>query len=145
MVAHRPQRPRIQHGAACAASVPRLDVIHMPHHAWFDAPEAYDATLFHAWTHSTGHASRVHRAAVTDLCPFGSPADSKEELVAKMGAACLCGVCGIENRTVDHSAAYLASWLRVLAQETRMVILAAVQAQRATDAIQGVVPAAWDA
>jgi antirestriction protein ArdC len=62
-----------------------------------------------------------------------------------MGAAFLCGVCGIENRTVDNSAAYIAFWLRVLAQETRLVIVAAAQAQRAADFIQGVVPAGRDA
>jgi antirestriction protein ArdC len=111
VVAHMPQRPRIKHGAASAAYAPQLDVIHMPHPAWFDAPEAYYATLFHELTPSTGHAGRLHRATLTDPCPFGSPTDSKEELVAEMGAAFLCDVCGIENRTVDNSAAYLASWL----------------------------------
>jgi antirestriction protein ArdC len=79
----------------------------------------------------------LHRATVTEPCPFGSPTDSQEELVAEMGAACLCGVCGLEHRTVDNSAAYIASWLRILAQGTRLVILAAAQAQRAADDIQG--------
>ena len=55
-----------------------------------------------------------------------------------MGAAFLCGVCGIENKTVDNSAAYIASWLRALKHDTQMVILAAAQAQRAADFIQGV-------
>ena len=105
VVAHMPQRPRIQPGAARAAYAPQLDVIHRPHLAWFDTPEAYDATLFHELTHSTGPASRLNRATVTDSCPFGSPISSKEELVAEMGAAFLCGVCGIESRTMDHSAA----------------------------------------
>jgi antirestriction protein ArdC len=145
IVASMPRRPRIQHGAARAAYAPRLDVIHMPYPAWFDTPEAYYATLFHELTHSTGHASRLNRATLTEPCPFGSPTYSKEELVAEMGAAFLCGVCGIENRTVDHSAAYIASWLRVLAQDLRMVILAAAQAQRAADYIQGVAPAERDA
>jgi antirestriction protein ArdC len=145
VVAHMPQRPRIQQGAARAAYAPRLDVSQMPHPAWFDAPEAYYSTLFHELTHSTGHASRLHRATLTEPCPFGSPADSQEELVAEMGAAFLCGVCGIENRTVDNSTAYIASWLRVLAQGTRLVIIAAAQAQRAADYIQGAVPVERDA
>jgi antirestriction protein ArdC len=55
-----------------------------------------------------------------------------------MGAAFLCGVCGIENRTVYNSAAYIASWLRVLKNDKQMVILGAAQAQRAADFIQGV-------
>ena len=80
----------------------------------------------------------MNRPTLTDLCPFGSTNYSKEELVAEMGAAFLCGVSGIENRTVDNSAAYIASWLRVLKNDKQMVILAAAQAQRAADFIQGV-------
>jgi antirestriction protein ArdC len=123
LVASMPQRPSIYHGEARACYRPLIDVIHMPHPAWFDAAEEYYSTLFHELIHSTGHASRLNRATLTDLCPFGSTNYSKEELVAEMGAAFLCGVCGIENRTVDNSAAYIASWLRVLEQDTRMVIL----------------------
>jgi antirestriction protein ArdC len=145
VVAHMPQRPAIQHGAVRAAYAPQLDVIHMPHAAWFDAPEAYFSTLYHELTHSTGHPSHLHRATLTDACPFGSPTYSQEELVAEMGAAFLCGVCGIENRTVDNSAAYIASWLAVLEQDTRLVIVAAAQAQRAADYIQGAVPVERDA
>jgi antirestriction protein ArdC len=110
LVASMPQRPRIQHGATRACDRPSVDVIHMPYPARFVAPEAYDSTRFHALTHRTGPASRVHRATLTDRCPFGSPNDSKEALVAEMGAAFLCGVCGLENRTVEHSTAYIASW-----------------------------------
>lgn len=134
-----PQRPTIHHGEARACYRPLTDVIHMPHPAWFDAPEAYYSTLFHELVHSTGHASRLNRATLTDLCPFGSTNYSKEELVAEMGAAFLCSICGIENRTVDRSAAYLASWMRVLNHDRQMVIVAAAQAQRAADSIQGVV------
>ena len=86
----------------------------MPRPELFDSPEEYYSTLFHELTHSTGHERRLNRATLTDLCPFGSTNYSKEELVAEMGAAFLCGVSGIENRTVDNSAAYIASWLRVL-------------------------------
>jgi antirestriction protein ArdC len=145
VVAHMPQRPRIQHGAARACYSPQLDVVYMPQAAWFEAPEAYYSTLFHELNHSTGHASRLNRATLSDPCSFESPIYLKEELVAEMGAAFLCGVCGIENRTVDNSAAYIASWLRVLEQDIRMVIVAAAQAQRAADSIQGVVPVEPDA
>jgi antirestriction protein ArdC len=145
VVAYMPQRPAIQPGAVRAAYAPQLDVISMPHAAWFDTPDGYFSTLYHELTHSTGHPSRLHRATLTDACPFGSPTYSQEELVAEMGAAFLCGVCGIENQTVDNSAAYIASWVGVLKRDTRMVILAAAQAQRAADFIQGVVPTQADA
>jgi antirestriction protein ArdC len=93
--------------------------------------------LFHELTHSTGHWQRLNRQTLTDLCPFGSTNYSKEELVAEMGAAFLCGVAGIANETVDSSAAYIQSWLTKLKNDTRLVILAAAQAQKAADYILG--------
>jgi antirestriction protein ArdC len=116
-----------------------VDTVNMPKPKLFDGPEEYYSTLFHELTHSTGHARRLNRQTLTDLCPFGSTNYSKEELVAEMGAAFLCGVSGIENLTVDNSAAYVASWLRVLRNDKHLVILAAAQAQRAADFIQGVI------
>jgi len=54
-----------------------------------------------------------------------------------MGAAFLCGVAGIANETVDNSAAYVQSWLTKLKNDTRLIILAAAQAQKAADYILG--------
>ena len=65
---------------------------------------------------------------------------SCEELVAEMGAAFLAGYCGIENRTINNSAAYLANWLDALKNDSRMVLVAASQAQKAADLILGVTP-----
>jgi len=79
----------------------------------------------------------LNRQTLTDLCPFGNTNYSKEELVAEMGAAFLCGVAGIANETVDTSAAYIQSWLTKLQNDTRLVILAAAQAQKAADYILG--------
>jgi len=61
--------------------------------------------------------------------------DSVEERVAEMGAAFLCGFTGIENKTINNSAAYLRSWLEVLKKDPRLVLIAAGQAQKATDLI----------
>jgi antirestriction protein ArdC len=65
---------------------------------------------------------------------------SREELVAEMGAAFLAGYCRIENRTINNSAAYVANWLGVLKNDSRMVLVAASQAQKAADLILGVIP-----
>jgi antirestriction protein ArdC len=138
LVTSMPQRPTLHHGEPRAFYRPLVDAINMPRPELFDSPEEYYSTLFHELTHSTGHERRLNRPTLTDLCPFGSTNYSKEELVAEMGAAFLCGVSGIENRTVDNSAAYIASWLRVLKNDKQMVILAAAQAQRAADFVQGV-------
>ncbi|MFQ5638909.1 MAG: zincin-like metallopeptidase domain-containing protein, partial [bacterium] len=73
----------------------------------------------------------------TDLCPFGSTNYSKEELIAEMGAAFLCGHAGIENRTIDNSAAYIRGWVRKFKDKPKMVVNAAAQAQKAADLILG--------
>jgi antirestriction protein ArdC len=57
-----------------------------------------------------------------------------------MGTAYLCGVCGIANATLDNSAAYLQSWLRVLRHDATLLVHAAAQAQRAADYIQNLHP-----
>ena len=103
----------------------------------FNSVEEYYSTLFHELTHSTGHPKRVGRDGIEKLNTFGSESYSKEELVAEMGAAMLCGVAGIERKTLSNSAAYLKSWMDVLKSDSRMVVSAASQAQKAADYILG--------
>ena len=90
--------------------------------------------------HSTGHRSRLNRSTLTDRCLFGDPTYAKEELVAEMGAAYLCGVCGIANATLANSAAYLQSWMQVLRHDPILLVQAAAQAQKAADYIQNLQP-----
>ena len=52
-----------------------------------------------------------------------------------MGAAMLCGVCGIDPATIENSAAYVQGWLKRLRADDRLVIKAASQAQKAADYI----------
>src|SRR6185437_2759538 len=101
----------------------------------FESPEAYYGTLFHELTHATGHVSRLNRKEVTDPVQFGSSLYSREELVAEMGAAFLCGHSGIENTTLDQSAGYIQSWLERLKDDRKLVVQAAAQAQKACDFI----------
>ena len=59
---------------------------------------------------------------------------------AEMGAAYLCGVCGIANATLANSAAYLQSWMQVLRHDATLLVHAAAQAQKAADYIQNLQP-----
>ena len=135
-----PNRPTILHGHQRAFYKPATDTLHLPSPACFQSPEAYYATVFHELVHSVGHRSRLNRATLTDLCLFGDPTYAKEELVAEMGAAYLCGVCSIANTTLANSAAYLQSWMQVLRQDPTMLVHAAAQAQKAADYIQNLHP-----
>ena len=135
-----PQRPVILHGHQRAFYTPATDTLHLPSPTCFQSPEAYYATVFHELVHSVGHRARLNRPTLTDPCLFGSPTYAKEELVAELGAAYLCGVCGIANATIDASAAYLQSWMAVLRHDPTMLVHAAAQAQRAADYIQNLQP-----
>jgi antirestriction protein ArdC len=112
---------------------PSEDVVNMPPLQRFVVPEEYYSTLFHELVHSTGHQNRLHRKEVTERHSFGSNPYAREELVAEIGAAFLCGIAGIENRTIDNSAAYLKSWSETLRKNPRWFVTAAGQAQKAVD------------
>jgi len=53
-----------------------------------------------------------------------------------MTAAFLCAMVGIEY-TMEQSASYIASWLKALNNDSRMLVFAASQAQKAADYIIG--------
>jgi antirestriction protein ArdC len=116
---------------------PSTDQVGMPGKSLFHSSEAFYATLFHELTHSTGHSSRVGREGIEQLNSFGSESYSKEELVAEMGSAMLCGVTGIAPVILENSAAYLRSWIGVLKGDSKLVVAAASAAQKAADYIRG--------
>ena len=117
---------------------PSTDSIVMPEREQFSTNGEYYSTLFHEMTHSTGHTSRLNRPTLVDASYFGSCNYSKEELVAEMGAAFLCGEAGIENEAVlKNSASYLDGWRKKLKADSKVVIQAAGQAQKAADLILG--------
>jgi antirestriction protein ArdC len=128
----------IRHGGNRAYYSPSADYIGMPERHQFDGAEEYYSTLFHEMGHSTGHASRLARKDLMEMHHFGDTSYSKEELVAEMTAAMLCGIAGIDNETVDNSAAYLQGWLRKLADEPKWLLQAATKASEAADYIQGI-------
>lgn len=130
-----PLRPELKFGGNRAYYSPSLDYIQLPHLSTFDTPEEYYSTLFHEITHATGHQSRLGRKSILEPSYFGSHEYSKEELVAEMGAAFLCGFSGIENITIENSAAYIAGWLKALKNDKTLLVHAAAQAQKAADFI----------
>jgi antirestriction protein ArdC len=128
-------KPAIRYGSDHASYNKIRDLVQMPDRPSFDSAEEFYSTLFHELTHSTGHPLRLNRSTLTEFERFGDEQYSAEELVAEMGAAFLCGFSGIENKTINNSAAYLRTWLQVLKKDPRLVLIAAGQAQKATDLI----------
>jgi antirestriction protein ArdC len=120
-----------------AAYIPSRDTVTMPSRTAFQSQAEFYSTLFHELVHSTGHAKRLGREGIDKIQPFGSEDYSKEELVAEMGSAMLCGVACIEQATIGNSAAYLRGWINRLRADSRLVIAAARAAQEAADYIRG--------
>ncbi|MGA2606804.1 MAG: zincin-like metallopeptidase domain-containing protein [Halobacteriota archaeon] len=116
---------------------PSNDVVGMPARGLFHSSEEFYATEFHELGHSTGHPKRLHRDNFDNPAHFGSESYSKEELIAEMTAAMLCGIAGIEQKTLENSAAYLKTWIARLKSDSRLLVSAASQAQKAADLIQG--------
>ena len=114
---------------------PSSDSVHMPARSRFvDAPHYY-STLFHELVHSTGHESRLNRSLGAR---FGDERYSKEELIAEMGAAFLSSIAGIANEHTDrNTSAYLQNWISQLQQDSRLIVQAAANAQKAVDLILG--------
>lgn len=109
------------------------DKVVVPEIYRFEKSEHYYSTLFHELTHSTRHEKRLNRDAVPHM--FGSKEYAQEELVAEMGAAFLCGYCGIENQTIENSAAYIQGWANAIRQDKKLIVVAAAQAQKAANFI----------
>jgi antirestriction protein ArdC len=130
--------PLLVEGGARACYQPSSDRVCMPERDRFEGAAGYYSTIFHELAHSTGHAKRLARKELLEFHAFGDASYSREELVAEMGAAMLCGVAGIDQLTVPNSAAYVRSWLDKLRGDKRLVVTAAAQAQKAADLIRGV-------
>jgi len=136
IVANMPNPPAFEQSDKAWYS-PSSDAVGMPARGLFHSSEEHYCTLFHELAHSTGHAKRLCRENFDNPVSFGSESYSKEELIAEMTAAMLCGITGIEQKTLENSSAYLKAWIAQLKSDSRLLVSAASQAQKAADFIQG--------
>ena len=141
IIANMPDAPTFTHCEGNREKVayyrPSTDSIQIPALNAYDVPEFYYCVAFHEMGHSTGHTKRLNRSTLTDMVKFGDTNYSKEELVAEMTAAFLCGVSGIEETTIQNSTSYIDGWLSKLKKDKTLLMVAAKEAQRAADFILG--------
>lgn len=130
-----PDCPKIIKSGNSAFYDPRFDTVCIPSPRTFFNDHQFYSTLYHELVHSTGHSKRLGRHAKIKDHSFGSQDYSQEELVAEMGAAYLCGLTDIEQQTVENNAAYIKSWIRTFKNDSKVLIMAAAQAQKAVDYI----------
>jgi len=111
------------------------DIIVLPEVGNFEYYDEYYSTAFHEAVHSTGHKTRLDRFKTEDKIEEYS----KEELVAEIGSAILCGHSDIENDgIIENTNAYCKNWIKILEDNPRMIIKASSVAQKAVDKILGI-------
>ena len=123
----------IRHGGNRAFYSISADAIQMPPFESFQNADSYYATLAHECTHWTGSKTRLDRDFGGHR--FGSEGYAVEELVAELGAAFLCADLELALEPREDHASYIATWLKLLATDTRAVFTAAAHAQRAAEFI----------
>lgn len=121
----------IRHGGNQAFYRVDVDYVQMPQFEQFHNAEFYYSTLMHELAHATRHPSRLDR----DLGrkQWGDEGYAKEELVAELASAFLGAEFGFAPEHIDDHASYLASWLKVLQDDKRMIFAMAAKAQAAVD------------
>ena len=130
----------IRHGGTRAFYAEHPDYIAMPPFETFRDAESHAATLAHELTHWTKHDSRLKRdfGRVT----WGDAGYAREELVAELGAAFLAADLEITPEVQPDHAAYIATWLKALKDDKRLIFSAAAHAQRAVDYLHSLQPQA---
>jgi len=113
------------------------DEMNLPPDENFESVGERYSTWFHEIGHSTGHPDRLNRRGIAEFDHFGSGQYAQEELVAEIACAMLCAVTEIDG-VFDNSAAYIAGWLRKLRSDSKVIVQAAGQAQRAADLVRGI-------
>jgi antirestriction protein ArdC len=140
IVSNMPEKPPVIYGGNEAYYQPSLDTVNIPDRSTFRSKELFYSTLFHELVHATGHQKRCNRKGVTgsegNYTVFGSPAYAKEELTAEIGATFLCHHSQIDNeKTFDNSVAYCQSWLKRLQDDSKLIIYASANAEKAVNYI----------
>ena len=124
----------LTHGGNQACYMPALDRVQMVPFSQFKTPTAYYSVLAHELTHWSGAKTRLDR----DLSGrFGSEGYAVEELVAELGAAFITGSLGLPSDPRADHAPYIATWLKVLKNDSRAIFTAASKAQAAADYLAG--------
>ena len=129
IIAKYNDKPIVEFGYNRACYIPGEDKIQLPEKTDFNSNDEFYSTYFHELVHSTKHESRLNRNHKT-TSNSGSIEYSIEELVAEIGNSFLCSESGIE-KTFKNSVAYIQNWLKVLKNDSKMVLSAASKADKA--------------
>ena len=126
--------PRITSGGNEAYYQNGSDTVNVPKKENFKSEEGYYSIMFHELVHSTGNHKRLDREFGKN---FGDVKYSKEELVAEMGSCFLSSVSGISEMVIENQTSYIDNWLKALKNDSKLLVSASSQAQKAVNHILG--------
>ena len=111
---------------------PAGDRIKLPLREQFrEGAEPFYSTALHELGHWTGHPSRLNRDMGGS---FGDQGYGREELVAELASAFCCASLGF-SKVISNNASYIKGWLGILKEDSKAVVKASFQAQKAADFI----------
>jgi len=84
--------------------------------------------LFHEIIHWTSHPTRLNRNASGR---YGDNEYAYEELVAELGSAYLCSLCGISNMTLDNTTSYIDGWIKLMKSDAKLLLKVSTDAMKA--------------
>lgn len=121
----------VVHKGARACYIPSLDEVRLPPKRKFDSVYDYYSTAMHEAAHSSLHEKRMNRKEVLSK-KWGDEAYAMEELRAEICSAILAAETGVpmSQAHIDNHAAYLQSWLKVVAADPMAIFSAARDAER---------------
>jgi antirestriction protein ArdC len=109
---------------------PDIDTVFMPPFERFIDAAGYYSCLGHETGHATGAKHRLDR----DLTGrFGSAKYAMDEIIVELTSSFIMADLGIAHTPRAEHAAYIASWLKALKNDSRAIFTAASKAQAAAD------------
>ncbi len=131
IIKNMPNAPKVEYYKSAASYATVSDIVFMPNSEEFKSKELYYYDLFKLLIYSTAHESRLNRTVEV------KPASlfSMESLIADMGAHYLCYHAGMNKVPLLDNLNYIHGWMEEFQEDTRMVVSAATQAQKAVDYI----------
>lgn len=125
------QAPKIEFYKTAASYAPASDIIFMPNSEEYKSKELYYYDLFKLLIYSTGHEKRLKRP----IEETPDPVFSRELLIADIGAHYLCYYSGMNKVPLTDSLSAIQGWLAKFETDSKLIVSAATQAQKAVDYI----------
>ncbi len=132
----------IRHGGSKAYYHPVGDFIQLPRFEAFVSAESHATTLGHECIHWTMKSTRLDRNLGREK--WGDEGYAREELVAELGSVFLAADIGLAIEPREDHAAYIASWLKALKNDKRLVFQMAAHAERAVTFLHRLQPKAGE-